>query len=506
MTTDYLIVGTGVAGLSLAIQLAERLPQSTITVITKAEVKHSNTYLAQGGMAAVSDSNNDSFVSHIKDTVEAGDGLSNLQVVKMVVKQAPNRLRELVSWGVKFDLEGNASFHLAKEGGHSHNRIVHRGDFTGKEIIDALVRRIRKHNNIEVKKYCMAIDLIKHPSGQSCEGLSVLNVYKSTLESMYAKKIILATGGIGKVYQSSTNPSVATGDGIAMAYRIGATVSDMEFVQFHPTLLFNSVSQHKSFLISEAIRGFGAYIVNKKGQRFLLNADTRGELATRDIVAKAIWTELKTTNETHVLLDCRHLDQSELRQKFPRIVKQCTSLGLDLSRDLIPVVPSAHYVCGGINVDRNGRTDILNLYACGECANTGLHGANRLASNSLLEALVYAYNIAEDISQNAHHSMTNIMQNNTIELIAFNESWIVKLKKALQEVMYQKVFILKHTDELLSALDYIIQLKQTIRKKQQEGNMSASLVELKNLATIAYLVVKQSIERSKNVGSFHKVI
>ncbi len=504
MHTDYLIVGSGVAGLSLGIQLGKRLPKSKITIVTKSDVKNSNTFMAQGGIAVVSDSHIDSYSLHISDTLKAGDGLSHPKVVDMVVRQAPERLKELISWGAQFDLNVDCGLNLGREGGHSTNRIVHKGDFTGREIIEVLLRQLSTLNNVKIMQHCIGTDLLMHPSLQVCEGLTVLHLKSKKVQNIFANKTILATGGIGKVYRRTSNPEIATGDGIAMAYRMRANVSNMEFVQFHPTSLFVTEGNAQPFLISEALRGFGANIINKEGERFLFDVDSRGELATRDIVAKCIWNELRASKEAYVYLDCRHLDQSELKLKFPQVVNHCHSMQLDLSIDLIPVTPSAHYVCGGIDVDSVGETNIPNLLACGECSNTGLHGANRLASNSLIEALVYAFNIAQHLS-NCPNMNSPFSLNRKLPMVSqIDENWVSLKKTALQKMMYEKAFILKKSNELLDALEFVIKLKQSINIKQMEVGISSSFVELKNMSTIAYLILKQSINRSVNVGTFAK--
>ena len=389
--TDFLIIGSGIAGLTTAIKLAEHSPSKNVLIITKADESESNTKYAQGGIAVVIDEVTDSFDKHIEDTLLAGAGLNDRNVVEMVVKEGPNRLKEFINWGAKFDLDKKGDIRLGKEGGHTENRIVHHKDITGFELEQTLLRKVAELDNIKLHQYYFNIDLITEhqldridttrSSSLRCYGAYVFNQHTETIETIVARFTILATGGVGQVYETTTNPNIATGDGIAIAYRAKAKIADMEFVQFHPTALYDP-GVSPAFLISEAVRGYGAHLKNKEGNRFVFDYDERGELASRDIVAKAIDSEMKKSGEDCVYLDCRHLDLKEFKEHFPNISKKCKSKGVLIEKDMIPVVPAAHYLCGGVDVNLKGQTSLENLYACGEVSRTGLHGANRLASNS----------------------------------------------------------------------------------------------------------------------------
>ncbi|RLD74481.1 MAG: L-aspartate oxidase, partial [Bacteroidetes bacterium] len=393
---DTLILGSGVAGLTIAIKTAKALPDKKIFVVTKSEPSESNTKYAQGGIASVWDKL-DSFKDHINDTMIAGDHLNNPEIVKTVIEEAPKCMRQLIKWGADFDQAKNGELDLGKEGGHSANRILHHKDITGFEVEKTLLEQVEGLPNITLLAYHFAIDLITdhHITGKkydkndiNCYGAYILNEKTKKIDTYLATSIVLATGGTGQAYAATTNPLVATGDGIAMAYRAKAKVEDMEFVQFHPTSLYQP-GESPAFLISEAVRGFGAYLRNKKGERFMLEVDKRAELAPRDIVARAIDNELIKSGDPYVYLDCTHLEMDAFVKHFPNISEKCKSIGIDVATQYIPVVPAAHYMMGGIVVDEKGYSSIKNLFACGECSRTGLHGANRLASNSLLEALVF---------------------------------------------------------------------------------------------------------------------
>ncbi|MGZ4038839.1 MAG: L-aspartate oxidase, partial [Bacteroidia bacterium] len=392
--TDYLIIGSGIAGLSFALKAAAH---GKVFLITKGREDESNTKYAQGGIAAVWH-DGDSVEKHVQDTLVAGAGLCDERVVRMVVSESTERVKELIELGARFDKTQNGEYDLAKEGGHSEHRILHHKDITGFEIERAFISQVHKHPNITILDHHFAIDIItQHHLGEEvnskrpdikCFGAYVLNVRNYKIETVLAKVTVMATGGVGHVYATTTNPTIATGDGIAMVYRAKGHVKDMEFVQFHPTSLYNP-GEYPSFLITEAIRGFGAVLKTLDGKEFMQKYDSRGCLAPRDIVARAIDNEMKIRGDDHVLLDCRHLDRKGFIEHFPNIYNKCMDLGIDPFVKMIPVVPAMHYLCGGIEVDENGRSTIENLYAVGECAYTGLHGANRLASNSLLEGLVF---------------------------------------------------------------------------------------------------------------------
>lgn len=513
--TDFLIIGSGIAGLTYAIKVAKANPDKSITIITKADKGESNTKYAQGGIAAVLDEH-DSFENHIEDTLRAGDYINDKEVVKRVVEEAPERLNEIISWGTRFDKDKSGEYDLGKEGGHSLNRILHHKDITGFEIERALLEKIAECRNIDVLQHHFAIDLITdHHLGKlvtrrtenSCYGAYTLNSKKNVIERVLSKITMLCSGGAGQVYSHTTNPIIATGDGIAMAHRAKALVSDMEFIQFHPTALYEP-GKSPSFLISEAVRGFGAFIRNKRGERFVLKSDERGELASRDIVSKAIDKELKVTGENCVYLDCTHLEHEEFYNHFPNISEYCKKTGIDYRKDWIPIVPAAHYTCGGINVNMNSQTSITNLYACGECSRTGLHGANRLASNSLLEALVFAHHAAEDVSSK-------------INTIAFNDKipqWnaegttdpdelilITHSRKELQTIMSDYVAIVRSNVRLKRALSRLKIHYEETEELYKSTKISPQLCELRNLITIAYLIVTQSMIRSENKGAFYNV-
>ena len=378
MNTDFLVVGSGIAGLNFALKVAN---YGQVIIVTKKEIMESNTNLAQGGIATVT-RKDDSVQLHIKDTLNVGSGLSNKRIVKILAEKGPEAIRNLLSFGVKFDKE-NDELHLTTEGGHSMARVLHSGDSTGREIEQSMTESIRKSKDIEVFEDCFAIDLILKNTG--CIGARILDIKNRKMYDIFARVTILATGGIGYLYQNTTNPEIATGDGIAMALRAGAKIEDMEFVQFHPTTLNKLGDPH--FLISEALRGEGAILVNARGERFMLDYDTMGELAPRDIISRTIFNELKNGP---VYLDIRHKGKSFILDRFPMIHQECLKYDVDITTDLIPVSPAAHYICGGIKTNEYGETTVANLLAFGECTCTGVHGANRLASNSLLESVVFS--------------------------------------------------------------------------------------------------------------------
>lgn len=513
---DILILGSGVAGLTSAIKIAKALPDKKVWVVTKAEESESNTKYAQGGVAAVWDEL-DTFRDHISDTLIAGDFLNDPEVVKMVVEEAPAAMTQLMDWGANFDENKEGELDLGKEGGHSTHRIIHHKDITGFEIERTLLNQVDLLENITVLPYHFAIDLITdhHIKGKvfdkeklTCFGAYILNQQTNQIDTYLASRTILSTGGIGQVYASTTNPNIATGDGVAMAYRAKAKIEEMEFVQFHPTALFEP-GESPAFLISEAVRGFGAYLRNKKGDRFMLKEDERAELAPRDIVARAIDNELNISGERCVYLDCTHLDYDAFLNHFPNINDKCLSMGIDIRKSFIPVVPACHYLCGGVSVTKKGETSIFNLFACGECSRTGLHGANRLASNSLLEALVYADNIAKEV----------IAQKDTLvevdqDIPEWNEEGtivpeelvlITHNKHTVQSIMSDLVAIVRTNDRLQMALDHLHYIYQDTEKLYAKSKLSPQVCELRNLNAIAYLIVKQSIERKENKGAYYNL-
>ncbi|HMX41301.1 MAG TPA: L-aspartate oxidase, partial [Saprospiraceae bacterium] len=408
--SDLLIIGSGIAGLSLAIKTAKKMPDRQVLVLTKTVKGETNTRYAQGGIAAVWDLEKDNFEKHVADTLDAGAGLCKEDIVRIVVHEGPERVREMIGWGARFDKEKNADdYDLAREGGHSEHRILHYKDLTGWEMQRTLMEEAAKYPNIRVLEQYFALDLItQHHLGRmvirvtpdiECYGCYALNKQTGEIDTLLSRATIVCTGGGGQVYKSTTNPVIATGDGVAMAYRAKARVENMEFMQFHPTSLYNPVGENPAFLISEAVRGHGGILKTAEGEEFMHLYDPRLSLAPRDIVARAIDSEMKKRGTDCMYLDCRHLDRDDFVAHFPTIYEKCRSIGIDPMTQMIPVVPACHYMCGGIRVDEHGRSSINRLYAAGECSSTGLHGANRLASNSLLEAAVMAAGAARDVGR-----------------------------------------------------------------------------------------------------------
>ncbi len=507
---DILIVGSGVAGLSLAIRLNKEFPNRKIVIITKGSETESNTWLAQGGISAVCDTTHDSFESHIRDTINAGAGLCRKAVVKDVIERAPKALATLVENGTEFDRDSSGEFVLGREGGHSAARIVHYKDMTGFQIAISLLVKVKTLPNIEVLSHHLAVDLItdRQPKGQraaaSCVGAVVFDKKASTFENYIARVTVLACGGSGQVYKITTNPSVATGDGIAIAHRAGALIRNMEFIQFHPTAFVNNEDTSSYFLITEALRGSGAYLVNVEGKRFMYDYDAAGELACRDVVARAIVDQMSLTKHRCVYLDCRHLDPIKLKADFPKIYRHLAQKGIDIDQNLIPVIPAAHYTCGGIDVDRSAKTSIANLYALGECSHTGLHGANRLASNSLLEAVVFSdfcfqhiKTILESTSLRAD-LLENLTQYNIIE----TSCGISIIKAKIQALMSKHVGVTRTNYGLHYADRYLTLLSEKF-EQVYTNCFSAEIAELRNIMDCAKLIVKQSLARKRNAGSFY---
>jgi len=508
--TNVLVIGSGVAGLTFAVKMAERFPQRRIIIVTKGDEEESNTKYAQGGVAVVLDAKEESFTKHIQDTLIAGDGLCNEEVVEMVIKEGPKRFKELMLWGTNFDVDKNGNLDLNKEGGHSEYRVVHHKDITGFEIERALLLRVHQLKNITVLPHHFAIDLItehhlvvKKFESISCYGAYVLNQYTGDILTIKANSTLLASGGIGQVYGHTTNPNIATGDGIAMAYRAKVKIKDMEFVQFHPTTL-NNEEGGTSFLISEAVRGFGAFLKNKKGYRFMLDYDERAELASRDIVSKCIDSELKKSGDSCVYLDCTHLDITAFKSHFPNIYKKCLEYHIDVESDWIPVVPASHYMCGGIDIDKDGKTTIANLFACGECSRTGLHGANRLASNSLLEALVYAHNIFNYLVANPPTlNASKIPEWNDEGTSINNEHILIQHNlKQLQALMRDYVGIVRSNDRLNKAINHLDLIYNEVDELYKKAKVNTALCELRNMINVAHLIISQSIERKENKGGY----
>ncbi|WP_242203016.1 L-aspartate oxidase [Aestuariivivens insulae] len=513
MTTDYLVIGSGIAGLTFSVKIAEKFPNRQVTVVTKSSEEESNTKYAQGGVAVVLDDEKDSFKKHIEDTLIAGDGLCDEAVVEMVIKEGPQRFKELVAWGANFDVDKSGNLDLGKEGGHSEYRVVHHKDITGAEIERALLARAHQLDNITLLPHHFAIDLITNhhikgqkPKADACYGAYVFDQEDNSIFTITSKSTLLASGGIGRVYGHTTNPVIATGDGIAMAYRAKALIKDMEFVQFHPTALYE-VEGESSFLISEAVRGFGAYLRNKSGKRFMLDYDARAELASRDIVSQSIDNELKKTGETHVFLDCTHLDIERFKIHFPNIYDKCKANHINIEEDWIPVVPASHYLCGGIVVDKAGKTSVPNLFACGECTRTGLHGANRLASNSLLEALVYAHNIFK------YHS-THELQDVEVAIPDWSDEGTTIAKehvliqhnlRQLQALMRNYVGIVRSNSRLTKAIKHLDLIYNEVEDLYKASKITTSLCELRNMVNVAHLIINQSLQRTENKGGYYNL-
>ncbi len=505
MEVDYLVIGSGVAGLSYALQLAKYDLSKKIVVLTKATKDESNTKYAQGGIAAVLDNQKDSFKSHVQDTLKAGDGLCKTKVVEIVVEKGPQCIKDMINMGTNFDKNQKGQLDLVQEGGHSAYRIAHYKDITGFEILRVLFKEIANYPNLTLLSDCLAIDLIVKEN--ICYGLYVFDNTHKSIFKILAQKTLMATGGLGQIYAYTTNPTIATGDGIAMAKRAGAKITGMEFIQFHPTVLYSTQKQTVAFLISEAVRGHNAILRNHEGEAFMHRYDERKELASRDIVARAINNEMRKHKTSHVLLDCKHLEIKDFISHFPNIYEKCLLLGINIQKDYIPVAPAAHYLCGGIEVNTNGQTSIKNMYACGECAYTGLHGANRLASNSLLEAVVFANNCFEHTVKNTADKPLPINYENSKKYVYVetegNLEEIKSLKMQIQELMTSKIAVVRNTKDLKKSLDQLEKIKKKIQKNYDFYAVHPKLNELKNILTTSILVVEHSIKRKINKGSFY---
>jgi L-aspartate oxidase len=513
MQTDFLVIGSGIAGLTYALKVAQHFPDRQVTIITKAAADETNTKYAQGGIAVVNDQENDSFDKHIEDTLIAGDGLCSPAIVEIVVKEGPARVQEIIDWGAQFDKDAEGSYKLGREGGHSEYRILHYKDVTGREMERALLTAVENTTNISIVKHCFVIDIItQHHLGYlvtkstpdiCCYGVYVLNMQTNRIEKIIANLTLLATGGNGQVYRTTTNPAIATGDGVAMVYRAKGRIENMEFIQFHPTALYEAGKRGQAFLITEAVRGDGGILRNSKGEAFMERYDSRKDLAPRDIVARAIDNEMKIGGTEHVWLDCRHMDIEKFREHFPNIYEKCKSMGIDVALQMIPVAPAAHYSCGGIKTDEWGRSSITNLYACGECASTGLHGANRLASNSLLEAMVFAHRCYLDAIARVPQlaSAPDIPDWNAAgtsepkEMILITQSL-----KELQQVMSDYVGIVRNSVRLQRAMKRIDLLFDETEDLYRSTNVSPQLLELRNLISVGYLVTKGASFRRESRG------
>jgi L-aspartate oxidase len=514
MQTNFLVIGSGIAGLTFAIKTAEKYPTKKITIITKTHADETNTKYAQGGIAGVWDEENDSYQKHIEDTLIAGDGLCNEAIVEIVVKEGPERIKEIIAYGAQFDKDETGEYALGKEGGHSENRILHHKDVTGKEMERALLQRITQLPNISIINHWFVLDIItqhhlgylvtKSTTDITCFGVYVLNINTQQIEKITADYTVLATGGNGQVYRTTTNPVIATGDGVAMVYRAKGRIENMEFIQFHPTALFEP-GVSPSFLITEAVRGDGGILRNKNGVAFMEQYDERKDLAPRDIVARAIDNEMKKNGTEHVYLDCRHMDKEKFIHHFPNIYNKCLSIGIDITKHMIPVAPAAHYSCGGIKTNEHAQTSIQRLYACGECASTGLHGANRLASNSLLEAMVFAHRAFEHI---VAYNATNTTTNETTlpdwkakgttepkEMILITQS-----RKELEQIMSDYVGIVRTDVRLNRAMKRLDLLYEETEALYRSTKVSPQLCELRNLITVGYLIVKGAEFRKESRG------
>ncbi|REJ83028.1 MAG: L-aspartate oxidase [Bacteroidetes bacterium] len=505
---DFLVIGSGIAGLSYALKVADH---GKVLIITKAEAEESNTKYAQGGIAGVLHGP-DTFEKHVQDTLESGAGLCDEKIVRMVVTEGADRIREIIEWGTRFDKNKEGEYDLVMEGGHSEYRVLHYKDRTGNEIERALLESIRNHPNISLNTHYFALDLItqhhlgeevsRSSGGIKCFGAYALNLESGNVETILSRVCMVATGGAGHIYRTTTNPAIATGDGIAMVYRAKGLVRDMEFIQFHPTALYEP-GKHPAFLISEAVRGEGAILRTSDGNDFMKKYDERGSLAPRDIVARAIDNEMKIRGDEHVLLDCIGIDTKDFASHFPTILEKCLKEGIDPSKDMIPVAPAAHYICGGIAVDEWSRTSIEGLYASGECAGTGLHGGNRLASNSLLEALVFSHRASIKSIENASNTEFNqsVPDWNAEGTTQPNEMILITQNlNELQSVMSNYVGIVRSSQRLKRAIDRLRILYGETEALYERTVVSPALCELRNMITVAYLIVKFAMARKESIG------
>ncbi len=511
--TDYLVIGSGIAGLSFALRAAE---SASVAVITKKEARESNTNYAQGGIAAVIDSD-DSFSQHAEDTLSAGAGLCRRGVVDLVVREGPRMVRELMAWGAAFSTERDGRrLALGREGGHTRNRIVHAADLTGREIERALTEAIDTHPNITRFEHHMAVDLITEhhlfgaktePQGRiHCWGAYVLDAASGRVRPFLARVTLLCSGGAGQIYTHTTNPDIATGDGIAMAYRAGAPIANLEFMQFHPTTLYHPDGD--SFLISEAVRGHGGVLIDRNGHPFMDAYHSMGALAPRDVVARAIDSELKMSGAPCVYLDVTHVPATEIQERFPGIHRRCLELNIDMTRQPIPVVPAAHYMCGGVSTDLWGRTEIEGLYASGEVAHTGLHGANRLASNSLLEALVFSDRVHQHASRRLNVAAGCPDVPDWREDDVFNtEEWVLLAhdRVEVQRLMWDYVGIVRSDFRLKRAARRIGVIAREVEEFYKRTRVTEALLELRNITTVAALAVRCALKRRESRGLHYNV-
>lgn len=510
---DFLVLGSGIAGLSFALKVAEK---GKVCILTKDDASESSTKYAQGGIAAVM-YQPDSYEKHIQDTLIAGAGICDEKAVRITITESTERVKELILWGTNFDKKSSGAYDLAREGGHSEFRILHHQDNTGSEIERALLEKAKSHPNITIKEQQYAVDLItqhhlgeevtRHRKDIECYGAYVLNQLDNSIDTYLAKFTLLATGGNGNVYSTTTNPIVATGDGQAMVHRAKGHLADMEFVQFHPTSLYNPLEK-PSFLITEAMRGAGGILKTIDGNPFMGKYDKRESLAPRDIVARAIDNEMKVRGDDHVYLDCRAIDKAEIMRHFPNIYAKCLEIGVNITKDMIPVVPAAHYSCGGVVVDENAKTTINNLYSSGECARTGLHGANRLASNSLLEAIVFSHRAAMDcISNFSNINFKKEVPDWNAEGMVFNEEMVLitQTAKELQQIMSNYVGIVRSELRLKRALNRLELIYQETEAIYNRSVLIPKLCELRNLIANSYLIIKMAMARKESVGLHYLV-
>ena len=514
---DILIIGGGVAGMSFALKMA-REKKYKIALCCKTTLDEANTQKAQGGVASVTNLLVDDFEKHIHDTMVAGDWISDPKAVRQVVTQAPSQIKELMSWGVNFDRKEDGTFDLHREGGHSEFRILHHADDTGAEIQRGLMKAVRENEMIEVLENHFAVEIItQHHLGQhitrrtpdiECYGAYILNPETQKIDTFLSRITLLATGGTGAVYATTTNPNIATGDGTAMAYRAKAKVQDMEFVQFHPTALYNPQETHPAYLITEAMRGYGGILRLPNGEEFMQKYDERLSLAPRDIVARAIDNEMKLHALDHVCLDVTHKDPEETKHHFPNIYQKCLSIGIDITKEYIPVVPSAHYQCGGIKVDLDACSSINRLYAVGECSCTGLHGGNRLASNSLIEAVVYA----EAAAKHAKHCIENYTFNDNVpewndEGTMTNEEKVLISQdiKEVGQIMSTYVGIVRSNLRLRRALERLDILYEETEDLFKRVKATRDICELRNIISTAYLITRSALNRKESRGLHYTI-
>ena len=510
---DFLVIGSGIAGLSFALKARN---YGKVCIITKDAAQETSTRYAQGGIAAVM-YHPDTYAKHIKDTMVAGCELSDPEIVRITISESTERVKDLINWGVDFDKTLSGKYDLAKEGGHSEFRVLHHKDETGLEIQQKLYYQAKEDPNIDIRENYFAVELItqhhlgvivtKHSKDIQCYGAYVFNPHSQKVEPVLAKCTIVATGGIGNVYGNTTNPPIATGDGIAMVHRARGAIRGMEFVQFHPTALYHP-TERPAFLITEALRGAGAVLKNLRGKEFMQKYDSRGSLAPRDVVARAIDSEMKISGEDHVYLDARHLDRMVFFNHFPNIYSKCMSIGIDATKDMIPVVPAAHYSCGGIAVDEWGVTSIKNLYALGECASTGLHGANRLASNSLLESLVFSHRACEHAAKQIHAiSFQEGIPYWDAEGTVSNEEMILVTQsvRELQSIMSNYVGIVRSDLRLQRALNRLNIIFRETEDLYQRSVVTKQICELRNMIGTAYLIIREAIKRKESLGLHYSI-